>query len=308
MRTFSKLKSTFYTGSTGRALRTIKPPGEAKDAVLVAGYLVSGPTANQYGLYQLDLETVALHLPCTLAEVRRALEQLELQEFSVYDDDTRWVWVINMAAQQHDVPLRPHDNLVKASKRWYSTLPNNPFLGPFYDRYHTDLRLDYAGERDPAVDRRAFQAPSKGLYRPLISSPSQSPSLVLEGGAGGSDELVLVAPEQKRQIGRHEPAWLEQSFQEFWGLYPRKKGRKDAFDAWRQVAKTEALARTIIERLKSLLPDFDYSNNLTRIKYPQGWLNGERWTDEPSATPQFNQRTEATAKAVMRAGQRGAPK
>lgn len=168
MQRWYKLRPTFWTGDTGRALR--KSPG----ARIVAVYLLSCPTANVYGLYHLALPTVALETGLPLKAVQEAFRELDRIGFASYDPDSQFVWVRQMAAQQLEAPLAPKDYRTTNAQRFYALCPRNAFLGAFWDLYHEGLRL---GERRD-VQVRPREAPSEGPS----SSSSPSPSLVIDDG------------------------------------------------------------------------------------------------------------------------------
>lgn len=70
-------------------------------------------------------------------------------------------------------------------------------------------------------------------------------------------------------------------FGHFWSVFPKKKGKPAAFDAWQKALARGADPKEIIaaaERYRS-----DPSRNPDKTKYPQGWLNDERYNDEPAS-------------------------
>lgn len=74
---------------------------------------------------------------------------------------------------------------------------------------------------------------------------------------------------------------IEQSFQKFWGMYPKKAAKKDAYKAWKKLNPDESLTQTIIEAVKrfSLTPQWQKDNGQF-IPNAATFLNGERWKDE----------------------------
>ena len=73
---------------------------------------------------------------------------------------------------------------------------------------------------------------------------------------------------------------LEQEFEDFWGLYPRKVGRGSALRAYR-AARKKAGAQTLADRLRQTI----FSDETEFIPHPATWLNGERWLDESGGRP-----------------------
>jgi hypothetical protein len=81
------------------------------------------------------------------------------------------------------------------------------------------------------------------------------------------------------------------NFSEFYSLYPRKMGRKDAERAWnkltpiQQAECLEAMPNYLkYWKIKETAKDF--------IPYPASFLNAERWTDEIDIEPIQNKKPE----------------
>lgn len=185
-RDYGRLFSGYWTGQTGKQIRA-----RGLAAQLLGTYLVSNDHANMIGLYYLPVPLIAHELGLPLEGARDALRSLAEVGFAHYDDDTEHVWVVEMARLQvktpdepPDAPLKPHDNRVKGVKRLYATLPNNPFLRPFFDKYGALFQLTEArGEPVQAPP------PSKGAAPPLgspLEGDSAPPSKPGSGSGSGS--------------------------------------------------------------------------------------------------------------------------
>ena len=72
----------------------------------------------------------------------------------------------------------------------------------------------------------------------------------------------------------------EPKFDEFWSVYPRKIARGAALKAWRAAVSRGVDPEQIIAGAK-LYAKIMRGTEPVYIKYPQGWLSGERWGDEP---------------------------
>jgi hypothetical protein len=74
-------------------------------------------------------------------------------------------------------------------------------------------------------------------------------------------------------------------FDQFWAAYPRRVGRKKAVEAFSRAIKKTTLA-TMLEALawQTKQPQW-LKEQGAFIPYAQGWLNGERWEDEPFQAP-----------------------
>lgn len=176
----------FWEGTTGRALQT-----KGKDTVILAAYLTSNRHANMIGLYELPLVHLERELPVLKGRIPilRAFHDLQVLAYATYDMGTEHVWVREMARIR--VGLSLNEPLKRDDKRhgrilWhYTSLKPNPFLGPFFERYHEQLHLTAGrigpplvavaralegGATDPPVDelwktRRGMHGASKGHTR-----------------------------------------------------------------------------------------------------------------------------------------------
>lgn len=87
-------------------------------------------------------------------------------------------------------------------------------------------------------------------------------------------------------------------FARFWAAYPKRVQRKKAADAF-----AKAITKTTIEVMLTALEwqrhqPMWLKNGGEYIIYPQGWLNQERWTDEPFFTEQVSEKTLRNMKAI----------
>lgn len=74
---------------------------------------------------------------------------------------------------------------------------------------------------------------------------------------------------------------LKAEFAEFWTEFPAKKGKpkaEEAFRKARKIASHEAIMAGVRRYVAELSRFPDRS-----VKWPQGWLNDQRWQDEPEA-------------------------
>lgn len=104
-----------------------------------------------------------------------------------------------------------------------------------------------------------------------VQKPSDSP----KPPEGASDLFSASGEEVEEQT---EP----DHFDEFWKVYPKKAGKPAAQKAWAKAIK-RASAQTIIDGARR------YAHWLSQAgpkefrpipKFPQGWLNDDRWADE----------------------------
>lgn len=78
--------------------------------------------------------------------------------------------------------------------------------------------------------------------------------------------------------------YLLQYFENFWRVYPEKKSRERAFDAFKQINPDEHLLRTMLQALdnqiKARIATEAYGKWVPAWKYPANWLEQKCWEDE----------------------------
>lgn len=79
---------------------------------------------------------------------------------------------------------------------------------------------------------------------------------------------------------------VEDGFDQFWKLYPKKKGRKDALKAWSKLGPDTDLQAVMLASLARQCVSRDWAKEGGQfIPNAATWLNGERWADvlQPAA-------------------------
>ncbi|MGC3975638.1 MAG: hypothetical protein QM771_14835 [Nitrospira sp.] len=269
MRSFSTIRSQFWSGTTGKAV-TIA----GKDTRILATYLLTCEHANMLGLYRLPLLYIAEETGLKRKEVVAAFENLKAIGFAYYDEGAEFVWVVEMARFQLDLlpgeSLKESDHRATGATRLYRQLAANPFLGHFYDRYAEALRLpsrrDFLAELNPL--QIPLGAPSKPLIRGDVPVPLKSSLLSEE-----TDEII--------QTRETTSSAVDHEFEKFWSLYPMRDGKR--------LGKPEALRKwTCVkgdDREKILLAVRHYAGSKQAasgigIKDPHRWLRTGKG-DEP---------------------------
>lgn len=173
------LLPSFWSGQTGRQIQEA-----GRDAVILAMYLTANDYANMIGLYRLPLSDIQQDLPvlATTVAISEALTWLDASTFAYYDPHSQFTWVREMARVRLD--LKPGVSLTVDDRRrigaasLYDRLPDNPFLGPFYDRYGRQLQLrarrgSTHGGGSPTGSGESPSNPLRGIESP--SNPLQIP-------------------------------------------------------------------------------------------------------------------------------------
>src|SRR5438445_9336065 len=130
MRGYAKISPQFWIGSTGRKLRKSGP-----EATLVALYLLSNPHANMLGLYYLPKIYIAHETGLGMEGASKGLQRAIEAGLCQYDEASEMVFIPAMARFQIAEQLEAKDNRCRWVQRAYDTLPENPFLASFYEKY-----------------------------------------------------------------------------------------------------------------------------------------------------------------------------
>jgi hypothetical protein len=117
---------------------------------------------------------------------------------------------------------------------------------------------------DPASPRRILGAGTgeQGNSNKYISSSASRPRV--RAPQPGSDQ---------------DPDWVK-----FWAAYPNRRGKKEAREAWAKAVKKTSPAEIIAGAERYAGEVSRQRTPADKVKYAQGWLNGERWNDEYAAT------------------------
>ena len=153
MRDYSKVGPKFWIGATGKRLRAA-----GMEAQIVAMYLLTSPHANMLGLYYCPTMFIAHETGLGLEGASKGLQSAIEAGFCEYDEASEVVWVIEMASYQIGEALKPNDLRVKGVQNEYGSLPENPYLARFYEKYSAAFCMSVCrGKESP------YEAPSKPL-------------------------------------------------------------------------------------------------------------------------------------------------
>lgn len=156
MRDYAKVSPHFWTGSTGKQLR------QCPEAVVVSMYLMTCPHANMLGLYYMPLLYVAHETGLGMEGASKGLQWACNAGFCSYDESTEMVWVHEMARFQIADKLKDTDKRSIGVQNEYNSLPSNPYLVSFYDKYSLAFCMTVKRE-NTAKNSIPKEAPSKPL-------------------------------------------------------------------------------------------------------------------------------------------------
>lgn len=117
-------------------------------------------------------------------------------------------------------------------------------------------------------------------------------------GSSSAAETVQISPDAPLTAtssnGSNNPrpapgsaAELEEAFECFYAVYPRKVGKGDARKAWPVAVKTAAFPQKIIDGAARYAEEVR-GKDQNYVKHPGPWLRAERWLDEPGANRTAN--------------------
>lgn len=157
MRDYSKVSPQFWIGGTGKKLRAA-----GAEAQIVAMYLMTCPHANMIGLFYLSKVSLAHETGLGMKGASKGLASSIEAGFCRYDEDSEVIWVEEMAAYQIAVELDTKDNRCKGVQNEYDSLPANPWLEPFYERYGIPFHMGKKRSNAPIQSLKS-EAPSERL-------------------------------------------------------------------------------------------------------------------------------------------------
>ena len=119
-----------------------------------------------------------------------------------------------------------------------------------------------------------------------IDSRETRESLDPEQGSGIRDQgTPPTPPAGGKRPGRQNYDYdSDPVFGHFWLVFPKKKGKPAAYAAWQKALARGADPNVIIKSAERYRDD--PARDPERTKYPQGWLNDERYADEADSARQ----------------------
>ena len=114
-------------------------------------------------------------------------------------------------------------------------------------------------------------------------------------GKGTGEYILRISAEAEAQqenkpavTSKPKPTSYSADFLEFWDAYPLKRNKRKAWTNW-QAAIKRAEPATIIAGARAYAA-WVQANPEVYVKYPEGWLTGDRWEDDLTATDGRQQR------------------
>jgi hypothetical protein len=229
MREYGKIAPTFWTGETGKKIRK-----KGLIARVVACYLLTAPGSNMLGTYYLPLVVMSHEVGISIEEASKALASLSEVDFAHYDDESEYVFVLNMARYQIGERLNENDKRVTGIKNQLETLRKTPFFNQFLNRYREAFHLqDISPSEASSKPHRSQEQEQEQEQEKIAVSASPSP-------ANGSKRKVQLSDAEFIEELRKNVAYRDIDIDaelgkiDAWLLTPngsgKKKTRKRIFD------------------------------------------------------------------------------
>lgn len=155
----------------------------------------------------------------------------------------------------------------------------------------SDDRSHMRSDTDPSSDRisesdanRISDAERSAPNGDPDSSPKDKPPLTppVTTPNRSSDPATAKTGAAKRTRKQAYDYATDPDFLRFWAAFPQKSGKPAAYDAWLKAIARGADPDSVITAAESYAASL--GRNPRKVKYPQGWLNDERYNDESTVS------------------------
>lgn len=197
---------------------------------------------------------------------------------------------------RYDKRLKPNEKLLfseitaLSDKRGYCNASNNYFaqlydvttvtasnwVNHLKDRGYIDVEMIYDGKQ--IKERRIFV--NSNPIKENFNTPKEKVEDPIKNNFNGG-----IKEKFKENITRFNNTsknkQLEEDFEKLWKLYPRKEGKKKAFEAYKRAIKNGTTNKEIQTGIVNYLTQIRVQRtNKQYIKQGSTWFNGECWNDE----------------------------
>ena len=211
-------------------------------------YLITNEHVNEAGVYKITYKTIANETDIPKDRVIELIKG-ELSNNVSYDEENNVIFVHKFLKYNGG----GNPELLKKSVERDKELIKTTLWKEFDKYYSRDLK--------PLKNRSKTVA--QGIVRNRNSNSNKIIDSLFKEDIGVKDSIKYIYPPL---------------FEDFWKEYPRKKEKKVAFTAWKQLKKNEQKAIIIAAKnyyieCKTLKRETEY------IKYPATFIRKERWKD-----------------------------
>lgn len=265
-RDYSIVRSSFWTGDTGRQLR-----GD-HEAQILALYFVTAPTSNMIGLYYLPWPTILHDTGLSDKGASKGLRRGIQLGFASYDRDSGWVFVPQMAFFQLGAKLEPKDKRIAAVQKLYDEACKCPFADDFWNLYGEQYHIQ---KRE--CSRRGIEGASGSITQEQEQEQDKEQDQE-EGASPLKPQLGLSTS----KVGVRGCKGEGDRFEEFWQAFPsgRREKKSKAHEAWKRAIK-KTNQQVLIDAAAEYAASYQAKSQY--VKGPVPWLNGGCWDDDRAA-------------------------
>ncbi len=197
---------------------------------------------------------------------------------------------------RYDKRLKPNEKLLfseitaLSNKRGYCNASNNYFaqlydvttvtasnwVNHLKDRGYIDVEMIYDGKQ--IKERRIFV--NSNPIKENFNTPKEKVEDPIKNNfKGGIKEKFKENITRFNNTSKNKQ--LEEDFEKLWKLYPRKEGKKKAFEAYKRAIKNGTTNKEIQTGIVNYLTQIRVQRtNKQYIKQGSTWFNGECWNDD----------------------------
>ena len=197
---------------------------------------------------------------------------------------------------RYDKRLKPNEKLLfseitaLSNKRGYCNASNNYFaqlydvttvtasnwVNHLKDRGYIDVEMIYDGKQ--IKERRIFV--NSNPIKENFNTPKEKVEDPIKNNfKGGIKEKFKENITRFNNTSKNKQ--LEEDFNKLWKLYPRKEGKKKAFEAYKRAIKKGTTNKEIQTGIVNYLTQIRVQRTSKQyIKQGSTWFNGECWNDE----------------------------
>ena len=146
------------------------------------------------------------------------------------------------------------------------------YAGKLIEKRKTDA------ERKRTVRGRTYNKDRKSNGSPSdVQRTDDGRPTEVEGTQHNTTQHNTTVPKEKKNT----PSCVEESFNRFWGIYPKKVDKQDALKVWQKLKPDEELILAILTAVNNQSAAEQWiKENGQYIPSPASWLRKGKWTDE----------------------------
>jgi hypothetical protein len=208
---------------------------------------------------------IASRVGKTVREIERCI--MEMERIGTFSTDARGcIYSRRMARDTHisEVRREAAKHRLEASKR----AAGGTFAGEF-----VPPKQPAKDEQKPTVTA----SDSASASASVLTLTPPTPQGGIRAVRSRRRKTVTSIAEAETWLGLRLPWW-----EEFWSFYPCREGKLQGMIAYGEKVVTEEIRDKVLNGAKAYARKIA-ADPTAKVKYSQGWLNGERWEDEVSS-------------------------